>query len=273
MGGDPHKRVESLPSRAGVSKTSLNFVRQGSGPSLVLIHGLGGSLVIWRPVMDRLAAERDVVALDLPGFGGSKPLAQAPTAHAMAGAVASFCRELGLECPHVAGNSLGAWVALEMAKAREVASVAAISPAGLWRNPLGPRRYDTHGRANRVRFLVDGLVRTRRGRALALRSTVARPERVPRDDANALIRSYLDSVSYAAANDEMRAGAFEHEGKIDVPVAIAWGQLDTLLGRPSRTRRPPGATFTEMPGWGHTPTWDDPEGVAEFLLAASSAPR
>jgi pimeloyl-ACP methyl ester carboxylesterase len=256
-----------------VSEASLNFTRRGSGPPLVLIHGLGGSLVIWRPVMDLLAAERDVTAVDLPGFGGSAPLDEPPTAEALARAVLSFCDELAIEQPHVAGNSLGAWIALEMAKAGRVASVAAISPAGLWRNPLGPRRYDTHGRANRMRFLVNALARTRRGRALALRSTIARPDLVPVADANALIHSYLDSPSYAATNDEMRAGAFEHEDKIDVPVAIAWGQLDTLLGRPSRTRRPPGATFTEMPGWGHTPTWDDPEGVAEFLLAASSAPR
>ncbi len=255
-----------------MSEAPLNFVRQGSGPPLVLIHGLGGSLVIWRPVMELLAPRRDVIAIDLPGFGGSRSLEEAPTAEALGRAVVSFCGEIGVERPHVAGNSLGAWVALEMAKAGAVASVAAISPAGLWRNPLGPRRYDTQGRANRIRFLVNGLVRTRRGRELALRSTVARPERVPPADANALIRSYLDSAGYVAANDEMRRGAFEHEDKIHVPVAIAWGEQDTLLGRPSRTRMPPGAVLTEKPGWGHTPTWDDPEGVAAFLLAASSVP-
>jgi pimeloyl-ACP methyl ester carboxylesterase len=220
--------------------------------------------------MDLLTPHREVIAVDLPGFGKSPALGRPPTAAALAGAVISFLDETGIRRPHVAGNSLGAWVALEMAKEGAVASVAAISPAGLWRQPLGPRAYDVHARANRLRLLVNLVVRTGRGRALALRSTVAHPERVPGKDARALISSYLDSEAYAAANDEMRRHVFDAEGRIDVPVAIAWGMEDRLLGRPSRTRRPPGSTFEERPGWGHTPTWDDPEGVAGFLLAASA---
>jgi len=253
-----------------VSGGSLSFARRGSGPPLVLIHGLGGSQIIWRPVLDRLAAERDVIALDLPGFGASPPLSEPPTARALGDAVLAFCREQGVERPHVAGNSLGAWVALEMAKAGAVASVAAISPAGLWGRPLGPRTYDTHGRAQRARSLVSLLLRTRRGRALILRSTLARPENVPPADAAALVHAYLDSPGYAAANDEMRRSAFDHQGRITVPVAIAWGELDRLVGPPNAGRVPPGATLTTMPGWGHTPTWDDPGGVARFLLAASA---
>ena len=49
----------------------LHHIRQGAGEPLVLIHGLGGSIVVWKPVIDLLAAERDVVAIDLPGFGAS----------------------------------------------------------------------------------------------------------------------------------------------------------------------------------------------------------
>ncbi len=50
-----------------------------------------------------------------------------------------MCAEIGVERPHVAGNSLGGWVALEMAKADAAASLCLISPAGLWRRPLGAR--------------------------------------------------------------------------------------------------------------------------------------
>lgn len=254
-----------------MSESQLNFVRQGSGPALLLVHGLGGSIVIWRPVLDLLAAERDVVAVDLPGFGASPLLnGSGSSAAEMAATLIAFCAEQGIERPHAAGNSLGAWVALEMAKRKAVASVAGISPAGLWRNPLGPRTYDAHGAGNRIRPLVNLAMRTRRGRDIALRSTIGYPDRVPAKDAAALIGGYLDSPAYGAANDAMRAGAFEHDGLIDLPVTIAWGQLDRLVGRPSRTRIPPSARFVEMPGWGHTPTWDDPEGVAQFLLEASS---
>jgi pimeloyl-ACP methyl ester carboxylesterase len=119
----------------------LNHVRRGSGEPLLLIHPLGGELVVWEPVLDRLARERDVIALDLPGFGESPALADGaePTPRALAGAVASLLDELGLGRAHVAGNSLGGWVALELAKAGRARSVAGLCTAGLWKRPLGPR--------------------------------------------------------------------------------------------------------------------------------------
>jgi pimeloyl-ACP methyl ester carboxylesterase len=98
---------------------------------------------------------------------------------------------------------------------------------------------------------------------------MARPELVPATDAVVFVNSYLDSAGYPDTNREMRAGAFEHEGRIEVPVTIVWGELDHVVGRPSRTRRPPGARYLEMPGWGHVPMWDDPAGVARILLEAS----
>jgi pimeloyl-ACP methyl ester carboxylesterase len=254
-----------------VSEPRLNFLRTGSGPALVLIHGLGGSLGVWRPVIDLLAPERDVIAVDLPGFGRSPlPEGFVPSAGNLAREVEAFCGEIGGDRPHAAGNSLGAWVALEMAKEGSVASVAAISPAGLWRQPLGPRAYDAHGAGNRLRPLISLMSRTKRGRRLLLRTTASRPDQVPAAAVRELVSGYLDAPGYVAANDEMRSHVFEHEGRIDVPVTIAWGELDRLVGRPSRTRRPPGSRFLEVPGWGHTPTWDDPEGVARFLLEASA---
>jgi pimeloyl-ACP methyl ester carboxylesterase len=102
---------------------------------------------------------------------------------------------------------------------------------------------------------------------------MASPERIPPSDARDLVNSYLASAGYAAANDEMRRSVFDDEGRIDVPVAIAWGEADRLVGPPSSSRVPPGATLTSMPGWGHTPMWDDPDGVVRFLLAASSIRR
>ena len=68
----------------------------------------------------------------------------------------------------------------------------------------------------------------------------------------------------------MRGGAFDGAGEVTVPVTLAWGAEDRIVGRPSRTRRPPGARYVEMPGWGHTPTWDDPEGVARLILEATA---
>ncbi len=128
--------------------------------------------------MDLLAAERDVIAIDLPGFGESDPL-PGGTRHSaleMGRAVAAHLDSLGVERPHLVGNSLGAWTALEMAADGDAASVCCISPAGLWRDELGPRTYDSRRLGQRGRRLINVAMRTERGRKALLRTTVARPE-------------------------------------------------------------------------------------------------
>jgi pimeloyl-ACP methyl ester carboxylesterase len=259
----------------GAPPERLHYTRAGEGPPLLLVHGLGGTGAIWRPVAERLAAERDVIAVDMPGFGRSTPLADgtAPTAANLAAAVIGFCEDLGVSRPHVAGNSLGAWVGLEMARAGAASSVGGLSPAGLWRKPLGPRKRERWNQGQRLRPLVSALLRTRRGRALLLRTTVADPERVPAADAAAWVNGYLDSPAYPAANREMRSSAFEHPEEIKVPVTIAWGKLDRLLRAPRPERMPPQTRYLELPGCGHTPTWDDPELVTKVLLEASARDR
>ena len=252
---------------------AIAYHRAGTGEPLVLIHGLGGSRRIWEPVLDRLAAERDVIAIDLPGFGRSPelPADVTPSPAAFATAVAGLCAELRIERPHVAGNSLGAWVALELAQAGGAATVCAISPAGLWRAPLGPRRFDAHALSARLRPLLPALTASARGRATLLHSTVARPERLTRADARGLIGDWLAAPGYAAANREMRARVFERPELVTVPTTIAWGSEDRLVGPPRPERMPPGARYVVLEGLGHTPTWDDPPRVAELLLEASSA--
>ena len=113
--------------------------RTGAGAPLVLLHGLGSSRHAWDPVIPALAEQFEVLAVDLPGFGDSEPLPPPvePTPAALAAAVAGLLDDLGITAPHIAGNSLGGWVALELARIRPPASVTLLSPAGLWR---GTRR-------------------------------------------------------------------------------------------------------------------------------------
>jgi pimeloyl-ACP methyl ester carboxylesterase len=240
----------------------------------VLLHPLGADLVVWEPVLGMLAAERDVVAPDLPGFGDSPPLPDGakPTPGALAASVAALMDELGLDRAHLAGNSLGAWVALEMAKAGDARSVCGLSPAGLWRRPLGPRRRDTRALGRRLRPLLPVLMSSSRARGALLRTTLAQPERLTRGEAKALVLDWLHSPGYDAANSEMRAHVFEHPDLVRVPTTIAWGAEDRLVGAPRRERMPPGTRYVELAGCGHTPTWDNPERVAELLLEASATP-
>src|SRR5215218_9032011 len=109
---------------------SLAYIRRGSGPTLLLIHGVGFQRQMWEPVLDRLARERDVIAIDLPGFGDSPPLAHTPSVEALAAAVAEFLDGLGVERPHAAGNSLGGGIALELGRQGRARSVCVLSPAG-----------------------------------------------------------------------------------------------------------------------------------------------
>lgn len=236
----------------------------------MLIHPLGAELVVWEPVLARLARDRDVIALDLPGFGGSQPLANGSlaTPRVLARSVACFLDELGLGRVHVAGNSLGGWVALELAKAGRALSVAGLCTAGFWKRPLGPRPGGDTRRIGRALLpILPALLRSERGRRLLLRGSVARPERVPPDAATRLVRSYITSPGFDGANTAMRSDVFSGVEDIRVPVTLAWAEHDRLVARPP-TRVPDWRTVT-LHGCGHIPTWDDPDQVARLLLLAS----
>jgi pimeloyl-ACP methyl ester carboxylesterase len=254
-----------------VPAVRLNHVRRGQGEPLVLIHPLGGELVVWEPVLDALAAERDVIALDMPGFGSSPPLEGQDelTPGVLAGAVAEFLDELSVERAHLAGNSLGGWVALELAALGRGLSVAGLGTAGLWSRPLDPGR-DTRRRVGRLLLpLIGPLARSGRGRRRLLGRHVGRPELVPPQAAARLARAYLTAPSYAAASRAMRAGLFSGLDRLDVPVTLAWGEFDGVVSRP-KGPLPANVRTLTLAGCGHVPTWDDPQQVSRVLLEASS---
>ena len=248
----------------------IAYDRAGAGPVLVLLHPLGADRHVWQPVMDRLAAERDVIALDLPGFGDSPALngGGPPTPAALAAAIAELMPGIAPGGPHhVAGNSLGGWVALELAAAGHARSVTAIAPAGLWPEPLAPKRGTARSLAKAIRPGLGWLVRSPAGRRLALAGTVAHPERVPPDAALRLVQAYADAPGFQAVNQAMRAGRFTRMEQIRVPVTLAWPEHDRLVARPAHL--PPTVRNVKLPGAGHLPMWDAPSAVAEVLLQGS----
>jgi len=257
---------------------SLAHVRRGSGPPLLLIHGIGSQWQMWQPVLDRLARERDVVALDLPGFGDSPPLDGTPSVEALASAVAELARGLGLDRPHAAGNSLGGGVALELARQGEARSACVLSPAGFgtmregsWTRMLllSSRRW-----AQRLGCHTELVMRSPVGRTLALWHLTGRPWRVPADEAAGATRNLARSPAFEATLDALREHRFGGH-TFDVPVTVAWGERDRLLiyGRQSaRAKRLlPDARHVTLEGCGHVPTWDDPEQVARVVLEASAS--
>lgn len=255
----------------------LAYDRAGAGPPLVLIHGIGSRRGVWKPVVPRLAAARDLLAVDLPGFGDSDPLPDGaePTVAALARAVRDWWTDLGIDRPHVAGNSLGGGVALELARLDAVASATALSPIGFW-SPA-EARYGrtmlrlTHGLATRLGPQMQAIVRSAAGRQATIGLMYGRPAR--RDGAEAVedLVQLARAPGWAATLPHTRRYVFAHGEQLRVPVTIGWGTRDRLLipRQAERARaRLPRARHVPLPGCGHIPMSDDPEGVAALLLAA-----
>jgi pimeloyl-ACP methyl ester carboxylesterase len=247
---------------------SLNIERLGRGEPMLLLHGIGGELCVWEPVLEPLAEHLDVIAVDLPGFGHSAPLPDgtAPTAAALAVAVARLMDELGIESAHLAGNSLGGWIALELGKTERARSVTALCPAGLWSGPLDPEGTPAPRGAQRVaralRPLLPLAMLSPRLRRLALARVVAHPERVPRAAASRMVSSYARSTAYDATNVAMRQSHFTGAAQIRASLTVAFGERDRLI-RPARVH---GAHTLVLPGCGHIPMFDDAELVTRLLL-------
>lgn len=254
-----------------MSAPALAFDRAGHGPRVLLIHGLGGERNTWEPVWPALTATCDVLTLDLPGFGGSAllPAGTDVSPVGLALAVAAFLRVQGFERPHVVGNSLGAWVGLELARLGVARSVTALCPAGFWARtagpaPAGPRRVLA---ALRPLFPVALALPALRRRALS--GVMAHPERVGYRAALRLVGAYAHSPGYATVQPAMRGRRLEDGAGIDVPVTVAWGERDTLVG-PERVALNPTRTVV-LRDAGHVPMWDVPEQITRLVLEDARA--
>ncbi|MGW4564150.1 alpha/beta fold hydrolase [Streptomyces sp. NPDC004561] len=262
----------------GPRDVTVSYARAGRGEPLVLLHGIGHHRQAWDPVVDILATERDVIAVDLPGFGASPGLPDGlaydlPTTNAVLGAL---FEALGLDRPHVAGNSLGGLLALELGREKLVRSVTTFSPAGFWTE--AERRYaftvllTMRGVAQRLPLpLVEGLSRTAAGRT-ALTSTIyARPARRAPE---AVVAETLALVGATGFDATLRAGAtvrFTDELP-GLPVTVAWGTRDRILVRRQGIRAKqliPHARLVRLPACGHCPMNDDPALVARVILDGS----
>lgn len=258
----------------------LAYDRLGAGPPIVLIHGIGSRRGAWRPVMERLAGERETIALDLPGFGDSPPLpAGTPsTVATLADAVGAFIAELELDGrPHVAGNSLGGAIALELARRGVVASATALSPVGFWA-PLEQRYGKLMLRTSRwsARHLggpARWAARSPLGRRVAFGFFYGKPARHDPAELIADLDAFAAAPAFEATLREIHRYHFRDGEQLHVPVTIAWGTRDRLL-IPRQARRAraalPQARHVPLPGLGHVPMADDPDAIAAVLRKASA---
>lgn len=258
----------------------INFDRRGSGSPLVLVHGIGSRWEVWQPVLDALAARHDVISVDLPGFGATPapPKGTAPGIPTFADAMERFFAALGLSRPHVAGNSMGGWIALELARRGQVASATGISPAGfhkgLDRVYVVPTLTALRLTAQATRGLAPTLLKSAEGRKAAFSMLVAHPERMTPAEAVGGSQGLADATWFWPNLWELPQNTFPDAPDIDVPVTIAWGDKDHLLfPRQAATAlaKIPAAKFVALPDCGHVPMYDNPQLVAETILATTGA--
>lgn len=249
--------------------------RLGRGEPLVLIHGLGSRWQVWRPVLDRLAGHRDVIALDLPGFGASRSVA-AGSVPGLADRVASFLDALGLRRPELAGSSLGGGIALELGRRGRAAAVTAFAPAGFF--SAGQARWCRTmvgaARAGAVRLdpLLPSLMSTRAGRRVLCGLFYARTAHLDPADCVAEARALAAAPGFAATRAAIGDWRLDRPGALDrLPVTVAWGARDLVLpyaGQAARARAVlPQARHVRLRGCGHLPFADDPETCVRLLLA------
>jgi pimeloyl-ACP methyl ester carboxylesterase len=250
--------------------------RGGAGEPVVLIHGVGSQWQVWEPVLAALERERDVIAVDLPGFGDSPslPVGVVPGAPALAQAVADFLDELGIERPVIGGNSLGGWIGLELAKRGRARAVVALSPAGFadgWEQIAGRFQLMNAWRGAQMRGVVEWMARRPGTRAIAYGALMGRAKRLPPAAALAASRNLASSVAFTNTVAVITRDRFRGAEQVNVPVTLLWGTRDLVLfpwQAQRALRELPDARLVKLPGAGHVPTWDDPDAIVRELLSA-----
>jgi pimeloyl-ACP methyl ester carboxylesterase len=255
----------------------------GTGPDLVLLHGLAGTWHIWKPVLPLLENRHRVIALTLPGHDGGchLPAATKPTVRALADVLVAEFQKLGITSAHVAGNSLGGWLALELARRGFAKSVVVFSPAGAWSNS---KDYNRLARAFALVFaglpilisITSLLLGSASLRKVLLRQTMEHGDRIPAAEFRAMLR--------ATARTHILPGLLKTMGQdgpiaplvvASAPIRIVWGECDRVIpfdryGR-AMLERVATAEHKMMPGAGHVPMYDDPQAVAAAILEVTAA--
>ena len=259
-------------------KAGLAYHRTGVGSQLLLLHGMGSFGRAWEPVVGEFARVHDVIAVDLPGFGCSPPLREHAQIEDYVNALVAFLDALELNEVHVVGNSVGCWLALELAKRGRARSVTALSPVGLWRRPpwyvsvtfIGSWRL-----ARALRPWSRLALSTRIGRAGFMLQAMGRPWRMPHDAAVSAVLNLVNSPGLRPMFDAAAASRFSGGTNLAIPITVAFGSRDPIMMSPRvrmRDELPQHVHWASLRGCGHVPMYDDPEQVVDLVLATTWAP-
>jgi pimeloyl-ACP methyl ester carboxylesterase len=264
--------------------------RAGFGPPLVCLHGFTDTWRTWELVLPALERHHDVLALTLPGHAGGPPIEGEIDDATLADAVERAMDGAGFEIAHLVGNSLGGYVALQLAARGRARTVVAFAPAGGWargdesRSELLALQSAMQEAARSAAPHADAILATPEGRRRATQYITVNDEHIPAellrhqllgvaacDAASRLVEHAARRITDRPAASPAVPGWELDAERIACPVRIVWGTEDRLLPWPSSAARfrdewLPHADWVELEGVGHCPQLDAPLEAAELIL-------
>lgn len=255
----------------------MNHVQRGTGRKLLLIHGLGGSWQSWSTILDKLAAQRAVIAIDLPGHGATPAEADSGTFLGLVGSVERYIADNDLTGVDIVGSSMGARIALEIARRGNVGNVVALDPGGFWHGwerTFFKVTISLSGLLLRaIRPSLPLLSRNVVSRTALLAQLSVRPWALDPKVVATELTGFSMTPSFDALVDDLARGpeqtgpAAPSTGRI----VIGWGQQDRLC-LPQQAKRAQAAFPSAQLHWfrssGHFPAWDMPEEAVAVILGA-----
>lgn len=257
----------------------MHAIREGSGRPLLLVHGLGSSHRNWDPILPALSAKREAIAVDLPGFGRTPPLPGEVSIASLTDSVEDFIAAEGLENVDLVGSSMGARIAVELARRGHAGTIVALNPGGFWDDRqvkiFGATIKASVWLVRRIQPALPMLTANPAGRTALLAQFSAHPWKLPQNLVLNELRGFDDSPSLdealrALVHGPRQLGA--PAGSLKGKLVIGWGRQDKVTF-PSQAERAlrqfPDATLHWFSNCGHFPHWDQPEETTALILHAS----
>lgn len=259
---------------------TLNHTRHGSGSPLLLIHGLGSGWRSWTPILDGLAAHREVIAVDLPGFGETPPLAGEVSIASLTDSVVEFIDEQGLGKVSTVGQSMGGRIVLELARRGVGGDTVALDPGGFWTDRELAVFSATLRASIRLVGALGGVLPKVLGnpvtRTALLTQFSARPWALSPETVLPDVRGLAEAPGTGPAMDALTKGpkqAGAPAGTVPGRVTIGWGRRD-LVTLPRQAPRAaaafPDAVLHWFEGCGHFPQWDAPDEATRLILDSTA---
>lgn len=258
----------------------MHHVRRGQGRPLLMIHGLGGSHASWDPLVEALAAQREVIAVDLPGFGQTPPLAGEQSVAALTDALERFQAEHGLDRVDMVGSSMGARMVLELVRRGKVGNAVALDPGGFWTDRQAKIFGASVAASVKLVKLLAPVMPALTGNPVTRTALFAQfsaaPWKLDQNVVLAEMRSFASSPVIEEVLRNLARGPRQEgapRGSAPGQLIIGWGRRD-LVTLPSQAERAsrlfPDARLHWFEACGHFPHWDQPEQATRVILEATA---